>query len=115
MDLVQLMLFAGEKSLLKIESSDGDACLLLLDDGRMVNALQGEFEGREAFSECMGFSAEKIADGPRNEPSARTIDEAADFLRMEATRRRDEMWRDSRNDEEFLENKEPQSTEGVER
>lgn len=89
LDFVQFMLLSGKKTLLNIESSEGDACELHLDDGRIVHAHQGDLEGREAFFECMNFPGSKFSTEPW-QPARQTIDEPGDFLLVEAARRRDD-------------------------
>jgi hypothetical protein len=100
LDFVQFMLLSGKKALLNIESSEGDACELHLQNGRIVHAHQGDLEGREAFFECMSFPGGKFSTAPWQQPSRHTVDEPGDFLLVEAARRRDDSASDIPTEEE---------------
>jgi hypothetical protein len=100
LDFVQFMILSGHKSLLTLESSEGDACELHFDDGRIVHAHHQYLEGREAFFECMSFPGGKFSTQPWSEPERRTIDEPGDFMLFEAARRRDEVSGRTRSNED---------------
>lgn len=99
LDFVQFMLLSGKKALLNIESSEGDACELHLDDGRIVHAHHGELDGREAFFQCMSFPGGKFSTTPLPQTGPKTIDEPGDYLLIEAARRRDDSMTDTRKKE----------------
>ncbi len=90
LDFVQFLLLSGKKTRVDIQSSEGDECELHLDDGRAVQAIRGKREGKEAFFECMNFTGGKFSTRPWNDPGPEPIDELAEFLLVEAARRRDE-------------------------
>lgn len=90
LDFVQFLLLSGKKTRVDIQSSEGDECELHLEDGRVVQAVRGKREGKEAFFECMNFPGGKFSTRPWNDPGPEPIDELAEFLLFEAARRRDE-------------------------
>lgn len=99
LDLVQFMLLIRKRAVLYIHSSLGDKGRLYLDDGRIVHAVKGETQGRQAFIECMNFQGGLFSTKPWHEPTERSINLPGDFLVMEAARMRDEPFEESEQEE----------------
>jgi len=90
LDFIKFLLLSGKKTRVDIQSSEGDECELYLDDGRVVQAIRGKEDGKEAFFECMKFPGGKFSTRPWNDPGPGPIDELGEDLIVEAVRRREE-------------------------
>jgi hypothetical protein len=91
LDLMQLLLLTGTKTVVHVQSPEGESGTAFLDSGRVVHAVQGNLTGREAFFACLNFPGGRFSTEELETPSARTIEEPGDFLILEAARKRDEL------------------------
>jgi len=91
LDFVQFLFLIGKKARLTIHSSQRQQGDLYFSGGKLVHAVQGNLEGKEAFFACMNFSEGAFSVEPWKGTEPRTIDEPGDFLLVEAARRRDEL------------------------
>ena len=91
LDFVQFLLLTRKKVVLNVHSLLGDKGQLYLDEGRIVHAIRGKEEGKQAFYQCMNFQGGFFSTKRWHEPSKRSINMPGDFLLMEAARRRDDL------------------------
>jgi hypothetical protein len=91
LDFVQFMILIRKKTVLHVHSLFGEKGQLYIDDGRIVHAIKGKKEGKEAFYECMNFQSGIFSTKRWHEPSKRSINMPGDFLLMEAARKSDEL------------------------
>jgi len=90
LDVVQLLLLCGQKVSLYIQSSEGHESVVHIKDGRIVHAVHGGLEGREAFYASMNVVGGRFRTQPWSEPPRKTIDVPGELLLLEAARRRDD-------------------------
>lgn len=90
LEVVQLLLLNGKKMLLSIRSSKGRESVVHLRDGKVVHAVNGELEGKEAFYSSMSLLSGQFKTLPWSEPNQETIDIPGESLLLEAARRRDD-------------------------
>jgi hypothetical protein len=90
LEVVQMLLLCGKRIVLFIQSSEGHESLVHLRDGRIVHAVHGELEGKEAFYAGMNVVGGQFRTRRWSEPSHETIDVPGESLLLEAARRRDD-------------------------
>jgi hypothetical protein len=90
LDYIQFLLTEGGRALLEVTPKDGRPCMLFVDCGEVLHAVNGSLEGEEAFYHCMQFKGGEFAQHPWVEPRQVTVGRPGMSLLVEAARRRDE-------------------------
>jgi len=89
-DLVQVLSQARKTGNLKIRCARGEAGEIHFQDGNVVHALMGEHKGDAAFYALVRLREGEFALDPSFKPPARTMQQSAEALLLEAMRRMDE-------------------------
>ena len=90
LDYVQFLLTEGGRAFLEITPKEGRPCMLFVDCGEVLHAVNGSLEGEEAFYDCMQFKGGEFAQHAWVQPKQVTVGKPGMSLLVEAARRRDE-------------------------
>lgn len=90
LDLVQFMLWSRQDKVIEVQSCQAELYELHLRNGSIVHARGGDLEGTEAFFACVNCSGGQFSTRSWTGPEKRSISDPADYLLIEAARRRDE-------------------------
>jgi CheY-like chemotaxis protein len=89
-DCIQMVLLTRGRHVLEVTGGQDQRCLLWVDNGSILHGVLGELEGTEAVQRCLAFEGGTFATLPWREPERVSIDTSANYLLMEAARRKDE-------------------------
>jgi len=90
LEYLQLVLMNRKRTVLLVHSESGEWCRLFINNGSVIHAVSEEGEGEEAFYRCAQFQGGMFQHVPWSKPSKVTIAKPAEYLLLEAARRRDE-------------------------
>jgi CheY-like chemotaxis protein len=91
LEYLQLLILNARKLVLEITPRDGAAGLIYVKKGEICHAECGKIEGEEALYECLTFKGGTFSSHPWRDPEKITIKRPAQFLLIQAARRRDEL------------------------
>lgn len=91
LEYLQLLILNARKLVLEISPRDGAAGLIYVKKGEICHAECGKMEGEEALYECLTFKGGTFSSHPWRDPEKITIKRPAQFLLIQAARRRDEL------------------------
>jgi hypothetical protein len=99
LDYIQFLMMSGITTILELRLRKGPTSRLYIDGGQILHAVSGELDGEEAFYRCIQSDGGIFTHIPWSEPGERTIEAPAEFLLLQAVRRRDERFSAASYDE----------------
>jgi PAS domain S-box-containing protein len=90
LEYLQLLLLNGQNVILEVIARDGAKGRIYIEEGGVRHSVCGDLEGEEALFQCLTFTGGNFKGLPWSPPSTITINKPAEFLLIEAARRRDE-------------------------
>jgi len=91
LEYMQLLLLNGQQVVLEILSTDGAEGFIFLDKGEILHATCGKLEGEEALYRLLTFKGGSFSSLPWRPIEKATINKPAQFLLIEAARKRDDI------------------------
>ena len=91
LEYLQLLILNARKLVLEIAPRDGNAGRIFVKKGEICHAECGRLEGEEALYECLTFKGGTFSSHAWRDPEKVTIKRPAQFLLIQAARRRDEL------------------------
>jgi two-component system chemotaxis response regulator CheB len=91
LEYMQLLLLNGQQVVLEILSTDGAEGFIFLDKGEILHAACGNLEGEEALYRLLTFKGGSFTSLPWRPLEEATINKPAQFLLIEAARKRDDI------------------------
>lgn len=89
-EYIQVLMLTGKPVVVEILHRNGVRGLVYLAKGQILHSTCGDLQGEEALFRCLNWKGGSIANLPWREPEKYTIEKPAEYLLVEACRRRDE-------------------------
>lgn len=91
LEYLQLLILNGRKLVLEINPREGSKGMIFVTKGEICHAECGNVEGEEALYKCLTFKGGSFSSHAWRDPEKVTIKRPAQFLLIQAARRRDEL------------------------